>query len=51
MATVILMPWPEMNKAQYEQARRDVNFEGEVPQRRKFHVAWFGACLVTETRD
>ncbi|HEV7920213.1 MAG TPA: hypothetical protein VGR02_05425 [Thermoanaerobaculia bacterium] len=43
MATVMLMHWPEVTKEQYEQVRRDVNWEGDIPNGAKFHVAWFGA--------
>ena len=42
MATVMLMHWPEVTKEQYEQVRRDVNWEGDIPKGAKFHVAWFG---------
>ncbi len=42
MATVMLMHWPEVTKAQYEQVRKDVNWEGQTPRGAKFHVAWFG---------
>lgn len=42
MATVMLMHWPEVTKEQYEEVRRDVNWEGDVPRGAKFHVAWFG---------
>ena len=42
MATVMRMHWPEVSKEQYEQARKEVNWESEVPQGGKFHVAWFG---------
>ncbi|HKP76176.1 MAG TPA: hypothetical protein VJT67_11580 [Longimicrobiaceae bacterium] len=42
MATVMLMHWPEVSTEQYEQARREVDWEGQVPQGAKFHVAWFG---------
>jgi hypothetical protein len=31
-ATAMLMHWPEVSKEQYEQARKEVNFEGETPQ-------------------
>ena len=41
MATVMTMHWPEVTEAQYEQARREVDWEGNVPQGAKFHVAWF----------
>jgi heme-degrading monooxygenase HmoA len=42
MATVMLMHWPEVTKEQYEQVRRDVNWEGDAPKGAKFHVAWLG---------
>ncbi|HKO57944.1 MAG TPA: hypothetical protein VJ276_18905 [Thermoanaerobaculia bacterium] len=42
MATVMLMHWPEVTKEQYEQVRREVNWEGDMPKGAKFHVAWFG---------
>jgi len=42
MATVMMMRWPQVTKEQYEQVRREVNWEGEVPGGAKFHVAWFG---------
>jgi len=42
MATVMLMHWPEVSREQYEQARREIDWEGQVPQGAKFHVAWFG---------
>ena len=41
MATVMRMHWPEVTKDQYEQARKDVNWEGQTPAGAKFHVAWF----------
>jgi len=41
MATVMLMHWPEVTKEQYEQARRDVNWEGDTPKGAKYHVSWF----------
>lgn len=42
MATVMLMHWPEVSIEQYEQARKEINWEGNVPQGAKFHVAWMG---------
>jgi hypothetical protein len=42
MATVMTMHWPEVTKEKYDQVRRDVNWEGDVPKGAKFHVAWFG---------
>ena len=42
MAIVMSMHWPEITKENYEQARREVNWEGDVPKRAKFHVSWFG---------
>ena len=41
MATVMLMHWPEVTKEQYEQVRKDVRWETDVPKGAKFHVAWF----------
>jgi hypothetical protein len=43
MPTVMMMHWPEVTKEQYEQARKEVNWEGKVPDGAKFHVAWFAA--------
>jgi heme-degrading monooxygenase HmoA len=42
MSIIMLMHWPEVSKAQYEQARKEINWEGDTPQGAKFHVAWFG---------
>ena len=42
MATVMLLHWPEASREQYEQARREVDWEGRTPRGAKFHVAWFG---------
>ena len=41
MATVMSMHWPEVSKEEYETVRRQVNWEGDVPDGAKFHVAWF----------
>ncbi|MDQ4146336.1 MAG: hypothetical protein M3120_01335 [Pseudomonadota bacterium] len=41
MSTIMLMHWPELSKEQYEQARKEVNWERDAPQGAKFHVAWF----------
>jgi hypothetical protein len=41
MATVMLMHWPEVSREQYDAARRAIDWEGDVPQGAKFHVAWF----------
>jgi hypothetical protein len=41
MAVVMQMHWPEINKEQYENARREVMWEDNVPKGAKFHVAWF----------
>ena len=43
MATVMLMHWPEVSREEYEKARKEVNWEGDVPQGARFHVVWFGA--------
>jgi len=42
MAVVMQMHWPEVTKDQYEQVRREVKWETDVPKGAKFHVAWFG---------
>ena len=42
MATIMMMHWPEVTKALYETVRKEVNWEGNVPDGAKFHVAWFG---------
>ena len=42
MATVMLMHWPEVTKEQYEQARKEVRWETDLPAGAKFHTAWFG---------
>lgn len=41
MATVMQMHWPEVTKEQYEQVRRDVQWETNVPSGAKLHVSWF----------
>jgi hypothetical protein len=41
MATVMLMHWPEVTKEQYEQVRKDVRWETDVPKGAKYHVSWF----------
>ena len=41
MATVMNMHWPEVSKNQYEETRRQVGWETNVPKGAKFHVAWF----------
>jgi hypothetical protein len=38
----MLMHWPEVSKGQYEQVRKQVNWESDTPRGAKFHVAWFG---------
>ncbi|HWW63032.1 MAG TPA: hypothetical protein VN181_16780 [Thermoanaerobaculia bacterium] len=43
MATIMLMHWPEASEQQYQDVRREVNWEGDVPAGAKFHVAWFAA--------
>ena len=41
MATVMLMHWPEVTRELYEQARKEINWEGDVPPGAKLHVSWF----------
>ncbi len=43
MATIMLMHWPEVTEGQYAEARKLVNWEGDVPTGAKFHTAWFAA--------
>lgn len=43
MATVMAMHWPEVSAEQYEQVRRDVNWEENPPAGGKFHTAWMGS--------
>ena len=40
MPTLMLMHWPEASKDQYLQARKEINWEGNVPEGAKFHVSW-----------
>jgi hypothetical protein len=41
MATVMTMHWPEITKTQYEQARKEIAWEKNVPKGANFHVSWF----------
>lgn len=41
MPTVMLMHWPEVSPEQYEAVRKEVNWENELPDGGKFHLAWF----------
>ncbi len=41
MATIMLMHWPEVTEGQYQEARKLVNWEGNVPKGAKFHTSWF----------
>jgi hypothetical protein len=43
MATVMLLHWPEVTKALYEAARKEVDWEGNPAPGGKFHVSWFGS--------
>jgi hypothetical protein len=43
MATVMAMHWPKVTKEQYEQARKLVGWEREVPDGARLHVAWMAA--------
>jgi len=42
MAIVMSMHWPEATLDQYEQARKDVAWERQVPAGALFHIAWSG---------
>jgi hypothetical protein len=41
MAVVMRMEWPEVSPEQYEEARKVVHWEHDVPQGAIFHVAFF----------
>jgi hypothetical protein len=41
MATIMMMHWPEVTKAIYEAARKEVNWEGDPAPGGKFHASWF----------
>jgi hypothetical protein len=41
MPTVMVMHWAEATKDQYDAARKQVNWEGNVPAGAKYHVCWF----------
>jgi hypothetical protein len=43
MATIMMMHWPEITKALYEETRKEVNWEGNHPPGGKFHVSWFAS--------
>jgi hypothetical protein len=43
MSTVMVMHWPEVTKEQYEEARKVVGWEREVPDGARAHVAWMGS--------
>ena len=36
----MLMSWPEVSVDEYQQARKEINREGNVPKGAKFHVSW-----------
>jgi len=40
MATVMVMHWPGLAKKDYDDVRREVNWEGNAPAGGKYHVAW-----------
>lgn len=41
MPIVMQMHWPEISADEYEEARRRVNWEGDLPDGAMFHVSWF----------
>ena len=53
MATVMIMHWPEVSKAQYDQVRKDVHWEQDAPRGARLHVAWFAqdGCRVLDVWD
>jgi len=47
MPTVMNMRWRGLTPEQYEEARKQVNWEGDTPDGAQFHIAWFeddGRC-------
>lgn len=36
----MIMHWPEASAEQYQAARKEINWEGNVPKGAKFHVSW-----------
>lgn len=42
MAVAMFMRWPGVTAEQYDEARERVNWESDVPDGAKFHVATFG---------
>src|SRR5437762_1867293 len=50
MRTMMIMKWDGVTPAQYEQVRKQVNWEGDKPTGAIFHVASFGdnALRVTD---
>ncbi|MEA2390516.1 MAG: hypothetical protein QOK31_625 [Solirubrobacteraceae bacterium] len=47
MATVMHMHWPGVTPDQYEQVRRSVDWEGDLPDGAKLHVAGFDGDGIT----
>ena len=41
MPTVMNMRWRGLTPEQYEEARKQVNWEGDTPDGAQFHIAWF----------
>jgi hypothetical protein len=41
MPTVMNMRWRGVTPEQYEEARRIIDWEGDVPDGAQFHIAWF----------
>ena len=41
MPTVMNMRWAGLTPEQYEEARKQVNWEGDTPDGAQFHIAWF----------
>ncbi len=50
MPVVMIMNWKDVTRDQYEAARKQVNWEGNVPKGGMFHVAAFdsGGLRVTD---
>ena len=41
MPIIMQMHWPEVTPAQYQEVRKVVGWETNVPKGAKYHVAWF----------
>jgi hypothetical protein len=53
MPTVMNMRWSGVTPEEYDEAREVVNWEGDVPDGARFHIAWFedGGLRVVDPWD